>query len=97
MVGPPKKWFQRKYDDCTIIRSKTETVEDLSQFDAEYCTFTRVWKREGNDAVAFGAAKSWCTNAIRAWESKETFHGHPYVGLPEPPQSRDHILCRNNK
>lgn len=82
MVGPPKKWCARKYDECTIVRKKTEAMTDLNSVDAEYCTFTRICKREGNDVIAFETAKSYCTHAIRAWEAGKTFHGHPYVASP---------------
>ena len=82
MVGPPKKWCERMYDECTIVRKKTETVTDLNALQAEYCVFSRVVQREGGDSAALGVAKSYCTHAIRAWQSGETFHGHPYVASP---------------
>jgi hypothetical protein len=78
-----RNWAQRKFNEITITKTKTDTMRDLETLDAEYCTFGRIVQREGKDADAFEIAKNWCVGALQAWEQNTTFHGHPYIKYSE--------------
>ena len=73
------QWGRAKYEVLRNSRTKKEETWDLSSMDAEYCCFSRIWKREGGDAPAFETAKKFVRSAVKLWSHGETFNGHPWV------------------
>ncbi len=73
------KYCVKKYVDLEQKKTKGEETFDLTSVDAEYCTFSRIVNREGNDVPAFQTSQDYCNSVLELWGNGEQFHGHPWA------------------
>ena len=81
---------QKVADDHKKERLSKTTVFDISLVDGEYCTFSRMWQREGGDEPAFSIACNWMGNAMALHQQGKTLGGNPWLKW-DP--MRSHAVC----
>jgi hypothetical protein len=74
-----QKWCKARYAVIVQSRAKMESSFDLQSIDAEYCPFSRIVQREGGDIPAFVTAQTYVRNAMKEWQAKRLWHGHPWI------------------
>ena len=74
-----KKWVTMKSASLRQVRLEKESSSSLEEIDGEYCTFSRIVCREGNDAPAYSTACTYTASAVALWSSGKTCKGFPWI------------------
>ena len=91
-----KKFAAHRFQSLSMAKTRAEVITDISSVDAEYCTFPRMWDREGRDAIGFRNAQNYANSAVQRWTRGETFFGHPYCKW-DPDRQTGVILHKREK